>query len=100
MKTIAQWQAEIADAANRKFPGNVNWSQSDRLASIQRQLDDVIAAEKVERGVLQSDEHGHQNPDHRIAALIADILILADMRGSDVEAELEKVLQWFNGPKD
>ncbi len=94
MKRILEWQKALSDAAERKFPDS-GWSQSDRFASIRRQLEDVEASLKVEGGEVQSDDHAHQDPDHRIAALIADILILAEMRGTDVETELQKVLAWF-----
>ena len=94
MKSILEWQKALSDAADRKFP-NSGWSQSDRLASIRRQLEDVEASLKVESGEMQSSDHGHQDPNHRIAALIADILILAEMRGTDMEGELQKVLDWF-----
>ena len=96
-RTIQQWQDDISNAANKKFPKNNEWSQFDRLNSIQEQLDDVSAALKVEAGELRSADHAHQDPDHRIAALIADILILADMRKVDLEAELSSVLDWFSG---
>lgn len=98
MRSITEWQREIAGAANRKFPGNDSLLESDRLASIQRQLDDVVAAIKVEQGYFSSDHHAHKDPDHRIAALIADVLILAEMRGADVEKELGEVLRWFMAP--
>ena len=94
MKSIAEWQRTFKDAAERKFPDS-GWSQSDRLASIRRQLEDVETSLKVESGEVQSDGHAHQDPNHRIAALIADILILAEECGADVETELEKVLAWF-----
>ena len=95
MKTIHEWQKIIAESANRKFPSNVNWSDLDRVKSIEEQLMDVKAAIQVEQGLLKSNDHAHQDPGHRIAALIADILILAEMRNTDVEKELEKVLEWF-----
>lgn len=94
MRNITQWQQALKLASEHKFP-NSGWSQTDRLASIQRQLDDVEASLKVESGELQSDDHAHQDPNHRIGALIGDILILAEERGVDVEGELEKVLAWF-----
>jgi len=93
---MADWQRALGEAAKRKFPDS-GWSASDRLASIRRQLEDVEASLKVESGDMLSDNHRHQDPDHRIAALIADILILAQTRGTDVEAELQKVLEWFEG---
>lgn len=69
----------------------------ERVASVQRQLDDLKAALEVARGARTSDDHAHQDPDHRTAALIADILILAEERGQNIEVELEKVLAWFEG---
>ncbi|MFA5877262.1 MAG: hypothetical protein WC880_02775 [Candidatus Paceibacterota bacterium] len=94
MKSMLAWQKALSDAAMRKFP-NSGWSQTDRLASIEEQLEDVKASLKVESGELQSDDHAHQDPNHRIGALIADILILAEERNADIENELEKVLAWF-----
>ena len=67
------------------------------MTSIQQQLDDVKAALEVERQVRLSDDHAHQDPNHRLAALIADILILAEERNANIESELEKVLAWFEG---
>lgn len=95
MKSIQEWQKIISESAKKKFPNN-NWDQLRRVQSITEQLGDVKAAIQVEQGLLKSDDHAHQNPDHRIAALIADILILAEERGTDVEEELGKVLEWFN----
>ena len=94
MKSVSEWQKILKAATDRRFPNNASGT-FDRIASIQEQLDDVKAALKVERGARQSDDHAHQDPNHRIAALIADILILAEERGADIESELEKVLAWF-----
>lgn len=94
MKTILDWQKAFKTAADRKFPGS-KWDALRRAQSIQEQLDDLKVTLQVERGERTSDDHAHQDPDHRIAALIADILILAEERGTDVESELEKVLAWF-----
>lgn len=96
MKSVREWQTLLRAAADRRFP-NSGWGEQERLASIQRQLDDVNAAIKVARGELTSDDHAHQDPDHRIGALVADILILAEERGMNVEDELQKVLDWFEG---
>jgi len=94
MKSIREWQKALGEAVKRKFPDS-GWRESDRLSSIRRQLEDVEASLRVESGEAQSDDHAHQDPDHRIAALIADILILAEERGADVETELQKILEWF-----
>lgn len=96
MGRVSYWQVTLKQAADRRFPDS-GWGILERLASIQEQLDDVCAALEVERGERVSDDHAHQDPDHRIAALIADILILAEERGANIEAELEKVLAWFEG---
>jgi hypothetical protein len=96
MKGVGEWQKILKAAADRRFPSS-GWGEPERLASIQRQLNDVKAALQVENGELQSDHHAHQDPNHRIGALIADILIFAEERGMNAEAELEKVLAWFEG---
>lgn len=94
MKSITEWQRALKAAADHTFPTS-GWDEARRLQSIQEQLDDVKAALQVERGELKSDDHAHQDANHRIGALIADILILAQERGADIEEELEKVLAWF-----
>ncbi len=94
MKNISEWQKAFKAAADARFP-NSDWGESERVASVQEQLDDVRAALEVEGGTRASDDHAHQDVDHRIGALIADILILAEERGTDVESELGKVLAWF-----
>ena len=94
MKSIAEWQEILKAAADRRFPNNASGT-FDRVTSIQEQLDDVKAALEVKEGKRMSDDHAHQDPDHRIAALIAAALILAEERGADVESELEKMLAWF-----
>jgi hypothetical protein len=96
MKSFREWQAVLKAAADRRFSES-DWGIPERLVSVQSQLDDVKAAFQVERGERTSDDHAHQDPDHRIGALVADILILAEERGMDAEAELEKVLAWFEG---
>lgn len=94
MKSITEWQKTFKVAADQKFP-NSTWGEAERMESIKRQLDDVKMALAVARGDATSDHHAHQDPDHRLAALIADILILAEERDADIEIELEKVLAWF-----
>src|SRR5690348_14373065 len=99
MRSIAEWQKVLRDAADHKFPENENRSQLDWVASNASQLDDVKNALLVERGKLTSDDRRHQDPNHRIGALIADVLILAEIRAVDVERELEQVLKWFRKPR-
>ncbi|MFT5036465.1 MAG: hypothetical protein ACI9VM_000025 [Candidatus Azotimanducaceae bacterium] len=96
MKTLSEWQNALKKAADSKFPDTASGT-FDRVSSLQDQLDDVKAGTAVELGTLQSNDHAHQDVDHRIGALIADALILAEERGSDIELELEKVLAWFEG---
>lgn len=98
MQSISEWQKILKEAADKKFPNNAS-GEFDRIQSIQEQLDDVKAALNVEQGALQSDDHAHQDPNHRIGALLADVLILAEERGVTTESELEKVLAWFEGRK-
>jgi predicted S18 family serine protease len=94
MKTVSDWQSALKKAVDEKFPNNLSGT-FDRLKSLQEQLDDVKAAIAVERGEIQSDNHAHTDANHRIGALIADALILAEERNADMEAELEKVLSWL-----
>jgi len=94
MRSIIDWQQALKEAAERKFPSS-DWGESERLTSIQEQLNDVKSAFDVEQGTLESSDHAHQDPNHRIGALIADILILAEERNANIESELEKVLAWF-----
>ncbi len=94
MKSISQWQKALKKGVDHRFPKS-GWGAVERIASIQRQLDDVKVALEVARGERTSDDHAHQDPDHRIAALVAEIFILSEERGEDVEVELEKVLAWF-----
>ena len=96
MRNINDLQRRLKKGADRKFPKST-WGEMERLESIQRQLDDVRSAIEVEKGIRKSDDHAHQDPDHRIAALIADILILAEERNTDTESKLEEVLAWFEG---
>ncbi len=94
MKTLTEWQKSLKAGADSKFPDNT-LGTFNRVASLQEQLDDIKAAIDVENGSLKSNDHAHQDANHRIGALIADALILAEERGADIENELEKVLTWF-----
>ena len=95
MKTLAEWQRTLKVAANNKFPNNT-LGTFNRVSSLQEQLDDIKVAIDVENGELESGDHAHQDANHRIGALIAEALILAEERGADIESELKKVLKWFN----
>ena len=99
MKTVQEWQKIISAAANKKYPNNIDWTEHRRLHSVAEQFEDARASIDVEKGLMQSADHAHQDPNHRIAATIADLLILAEMRGADIEAELQKVLEWFQKPE-
>lgn len=95
MKSLKEWQEAVAKAAGEKFPVNQEWTQQDRLLSILRQLADVSGGIQKEQGIFPHPNRTYDDPNHRIAALIADILILCDMRGLDLEVELEDVLNWY-----
>lgn len=94
MRTLLEWQNALKKAADSKFPNNQSGT-FDRLNSLQEQLDDLRAAIKVEHKELISEDHAHFDANHRIGALIADALILAEERNADIESELKKVLAWF-----
>jgi nitric oxide synthase oxygenase domain/subunit len=94
MRPINEWQKALREAAEYKFP-NSDWDISDRIASVHRQVDDVKVALTVEKGKAKSGHLAHKDMNHSIGALVADAFILAEKRGVDTEAELEKVLAWF-----
>lgn len=89
-----EWQRALKEATDQRFPRS-SWDVEERIASVHRQVDDVRVALTVEKGKAKSDHLAHKNLNHSIGALIADALILAEKRGVDTEAELEKVLAWF-----
>ena len=95
MQTLKEYQKAFSTAAAKKFPINAKWNQKDRVLSIQRQLADVGGALQKEEGIYTHDNHAYNDTDHRIAALIADILILVDSRGFDIDTELAEVLKWY-----
>ena len=97
-KTISEWQKEIATAANKKYPNNVYWTEVDRLRSILQQYDHARAMIEIEKGLKATTYPTNKSADHRLAALVADILILCEMRNTDLENELQEVLQWFKDP--
>ena len=99
MKSLNQWQKEMAGAANAKYPNNSTWSEEDRLLSIGRQMADLYTARMVEKGVLPPDPK-IKTVEHRAAALIADILIYCEMRNrNNIEEEMKAVLAFFNDGK-
>jgi|SRR3989344_1997137 len=95
MKNIGQWQKDFAKFAKKKFPKNRKWSQQDRILSILRQLADVSGGIQKEKGIFPHPNKIYDDPNHRIAALIADVLILCEMRKLNVEKELRAVLNWY-----
>lgn len=97
MKDVMAWQRALKEAADRRFPKS-GWDVEDRIASVYRQIDDVTVALTVEKGEAKSSHLAHKDLRHSIGALIADALILAETRGVDTDAELEKVLAWFTNP--
>ena len=95
MKNLKKWQKEFAKAAEEKFPINKRWKEQDRILSILRQLADVGGGIQKDKGIFPHPNKVYNDPNHRIAALFADILILVDKRGFNLEKELEKVLKWY-----
>jgi len=93
--TLSEWQEKFGEAARNKFPNIEDWNHQDRLLSILRQLGDVGGAIQKEQDIFSSENHAHDRPNHRIAALIADVLILCDKRGLDLDCEFREVLEWY-----
>jgi hypothetical protein len=100
MKSLQEYQKAFAEAAKKKFDTYDMWDTKDRVLSVQRQLADVSGGLQKEEGIFPHLNKAYDNPDHRIAASIADLLILVDMRGFDIEKELEEVLKWYRKPLD
>ena len=106
MKTISEWQKDFSIAANKKYPKNKKWSQQDSLLSILRQLGDVSKGIQWEQGLYEmteKDQKKYKSTNHRIAASIADILILCEKRKMNIEELIEKefpkVMRFFKGKK-
>ena len=99
MNSIKEYQEAFADAAKKKFPKNVNWTQKDRLLSMQRQLADIGAAIQKEEGIYDHKSI-HNTANHCVANLLADLLLLADDRRIDLDEELELTLEWFQSDKN
>jgi len=78
---------------------NRKWLEQDRLLSILRQLADVSGGIQKEKGIFPHSNQVYDDPNHRIAATIADLLILCEMRKLDLEKELKKVLAWYQDQK-
>lgn len=89
MRTVFEWQRLISGAANHKFPNP--YTEDERLEKLQEQLKDVVKSVKAEAG----GQRVSPTANHRIACLIAEALLLAQLRGGDMETELEIVLTWF-----
>ncbi len=99
LKTLSEWQEEFAVAAQEKYSNNKRWTQQDRVLAVLRQLADVGGAIQKEMRIFETKDSAHEDPNYRIAALMADILILCHKRGVDLDSELRKVLKWFRTPK-
>ena len=94
-KTIKEWQKLFANAINKKFGSS---SQGKRISFIKQEVDDIENALKVEKGELKSDDHRYQDPNERIAGLLANVFVLSDQRGTDLDKELQKALDSFLAP--
>lgn len=103
MKTLHEWQVAFTRAANKKFPGNKKWSEQDRVLSILRQLGDVskgVQWDQDKYKMTKEEEEHFKSTNHRIASLIADILILCEKReisNMELQKELDQVLKWYQG---
>ncbi len=95
MKTLQEWQKDFAIAVAKKFPNNSRWSEQDRVLAMLRQLADVSGAIQKEQGLLISDNHSYEDPNYRIACLMADIFILCEKREVNLEKELDRALEWY-----
>ncbi len=82
-KGIREWQKEFVKAVNRRFPKQ--FTKEQRVLSAFRQLSDVSS--KMQFG---------GDVEHRIAAVLVDLFLLAEDYQMDLDGELKNVLAWFN----
>lgn len=95
MTTISDWKQRIIRAINLKYPKSPKGAQLWRVKSIAQQVRDVKKAIRVQLGEIESKHHAHQDPNHRIAAVLPDLFYLSGMRKSNLEKDLEEVTKWF-----
>ncbi|MGB4076147.1 MAG: hypothetical protein WBK28_00385 [Minisyncoccia bacterium] len=95
MRTLKEWENLFVDAIHRKYGSS---SQEKRFAYISQELEDISIALKVEKGELLAIDHKYKDPDERIAGLLANVFVLANQRGTDLEKELQQALDWFQDP--
>lgn len=98
-KTINEWKNLFAQALQR-YP---DFSDQDkRLDYIKQELEDIVIAYKVEKGIIQvvepKSKEGHRYVDtnERIAGLLLNVFVLMYLRNVDIDAELHKALNWFS----
>ena len=100
-KSIDEWNKLFADAIKRKYPNDFS-DQDKRLEYIKQELEDVIFARKVEKGIVRvvksksKEGHRYNDPDERIAGLLANIFVLTYLRTTDLDAKLQEALDWFH----
>ena len=95
MKTLKEWERLFADAIQKKFG---TCSQEKRLVYLLQELEDISIGLKVEKGELEAVDHRYKKPDERIAGLLANVFVLTQQRGTDLEKELQQALDWFLNP--
>jgi hypothetical protein len=95
MKQIDEWENLISDAVIKRFPES---TQEERIAYIQEELNDIKIARLVEQGKLTSKDYKFDNVDERIGGLLANIFVLTKKRDINLDAILQKSLDWYLDP--
>ena len=87
------WRDEFGKLAEQKF---THMGPSDRLLSVYRQLADVSGCIHKAQDLISTDSEKYNQLDHRIAAAIADLFILAKVCDANLDLEIKKVLAWYS----
>lgn len=66
-----------------------------RLLAVMRQLADASGAVAVRDGAIVNVGHTYQEAPHRIACLLAEVLILARQEKIDLDHEMKRVLEFY-----
>ena len=99
-KTIQEWINVFADAMQKKYSENFD-KQDKRLDYLKQELEDIIIARKLEKGILNvtnpesKEGHGYVDLDERVVGLLANVFALIYVRNTNIDTKLHEGLEWF-----
>jgi hypothetical protein len=84
---------ELSKSCIKKFG---EMSSEQRLLSIVRQVADASGAIAVRDGAIRGGQrHGYENVPHRVACILAEVLILARKENVDLDRQMKILLKWY-----